>query len=232
VKREVLRRVALKPKWVAHFWGIWGADRVPDPIRLDALVLTHKFNESAAPNFLKVYDATIGYAGLSESDKETGGEENTPLPRDETPKIEVGDFILSEVSGKSVFPKPSRVRAIQEFDGKPWVFVDDSEAGIQMEHVRLEQKGSGAAELTAPRLPIPPLETTPERAAPPKGGDPYRVSFTPSGGLEGSFRLDNAADLDELVKALAALKFFFKKASEITKPKLGQPPTQPRTLAV
>jgi hypothetical protein len=49
-------------------------------------------------------------------------------------------------------------------------------------------------------------------------GDPYRVSFTPSGGLEGSFRLDNAADLDELVKALAALKFFFKKASEITKP--------------
>lgn len=69
IKKEVLKRLALKPKWIAHFWNIWHTDRVPDEMRLDTLVLTHKFNANAAPNFLRVYDETIAYAGLTDSDK-------------------------------------------------------------------------------------------------------------------------------------------------------------------
>ncbi len=69
IKRDVLKALALKPKWIAHFWAKWGTDKVPDEIRLDALVLEHKFNENAAPKFLKVYDETIAFSGLTSSDK-------------------------------------------------------------------------------------------------------------------------------------------------------------------
>ena len=73
----MLKQVALKPKWIAHFWGKWAADKVPDEIRLDTLVLDHKFNENAAPTFLRVYDETIAFAGLSDSDKVALPEDGT-----------------------------------------------------------------------------------------------------------------------------------------------------------
>jgi len=154
VKQDVAKRVALKPKWIAYFWKEWGANRVPDPIRLDALVLTHKFAGSAAPRFLKVYDETIAYAGLSDSDKSDVEEEAPDDPVEELPIIEVGDLIQVEINGKLALPKASRVRAIQHYDGKPWVYVDDSESGIAMEQVRLEQKGSGAGAFVPPPLPL------------------------------------------------------------------------------
>ena len=69
IKKEVLRRAALRPKSIAMMWGIWGSDRPPDPVCLDTLTLKHGFSDRGAPLFLKVYDATIDYAGLGESDK-------------------------------------------------------------------------------------------------------------------------------------------------------------------
>ena len=71
IKREVLKRAALRPKWMAYFWPTWGQDRPQDAICLDLLVFTHKFNPNAAPGFLKVYDETIDYAKLASSDKVT-----------------------------------------------------------------------------------------------------------------------------------------------------------------
>jgi hypothetical protein len=69
VRKEILKRLAVKPRWVAHFFPIWGTARGPDEVCLDTLVLQHKFNENSAPNFLRVYDETISYAGLADSDK-------------------------------------------------------------------------------------------------------------------------------------------------------------------
>lgn len=96
VKQEVLRRVALKPKWIAHFWNEWSDDRLPDPIRIDTLVLKHKFNENAAPKFLRVYDETIAYGGVTAFDKVIPAEvvdddadeveEDVPLPTPLGPK--------------------------------------------------------------------------------------------------------------------------------------------------
>jgi len=165
VKREVLKSVALKPKWIGHFWRIWGADRVPDPIRLDALVLQHKFNESGASIFLKVYDATIAFAGLTDSDN-GGAIETTPEPEDELPPVEVGDLVQVEINGKLALPKASRVRAIQHHEGKAWVYVDDSESGIAMDQVRIEQKGEGVPAFTPPPLPLVPKDR-PEHASQP-----------------------------------------------------------------
>jgi len=68
-KREVLRAAALRPKQIAKFWDEWGKDRPGDAVCLDDLMFKHGFSEAGAKNFLKVYDDTIGFAKLSDSDK-------------------------------------------------------------------------------------------------------------------------------------------------------------------
>jgi hypothetical protein len=75
VKREVLKRLALKPKNLAKYFTAWGPDRPPNEVCLDQLVLKGGFTEAAAKLFLQVYDATIAYAGLSDSDKALEEEE-------------------------------------------------------------------------------------------------------------------------------------------------------------
>jgi hypothetical protein len=67
VKKEVLRRAALKPTAIAMKWEAWGADRPPDAVCLDQLVLKDKFTSAAAETFLRVYDETVAYAGLAQS---------------------------------------------------------------------------------------------------------------------------------------------------------------------
>lgn len=83
VKKEVLKRCALKPKNLALLYNLWGADRPPDPICLDHLVLKSGFTEVAAKAFLRVYDETIDYAGLVDSDTiepEIRDEEEDEMP--------------------------------------------------------------------------------------------------------------------------------------------------------
>ncbi|HWJ74057.1 MAG TPA: hypothetical protein VNX29_12895 [Kaistia sp.] len=68
VKQKILKASALRPKQIRKFWSDWGADRPPDAVCLDQLVLENGFTVSAANNFLKVYDATISFAGLNNAD--------------------------------------------------------------------------------------------------------------------------------------------------------------------
>jgi hypothetical protein len=69
IKAQVLRRAAVRPKLISSYWHKWGADRPPDPVCLDDLVLKGNFTEDGAGKFLKVYDQTIALAGLAETDK-------------------------------------------------------------------------------------------------------------------------------------------------------------------
>ena len=68
-RREVLRAAALRPKQIAKFWDEWGEDRPEDAACLDQLAFKNGFSSAGAKKFLKVYDDTISYAGLSDSDK-------------------------------------------------------------------------------------------------------------------------------------------------------------------
>jgi len=68
-KQEVIREAALRPTAIAKFWSKWGVDHPADAARLDELILDNGFSEAGARHFLKVYDATISYAKLSDSDK-------------------------------------------------------------------------------------------------------------------------------------------------------------------
>jgi hypothetical protein len=69
VKKEILKICALRPKIMRKFWAAWMADRPPDEVALDKLILENGFSDVGARNFLKVYDDTIAFAGLSNSDK-------------------------------------------------------------------------------------------------------------------------------------------------------------------
>ena len=92
----------------------------------------------------------------------SGGDKKPPRDQD----IGVGDLIQVEIDGSFALEKPARVRAIQEHDGRAWVFIEGSKAGVPMDQAKLEQKGkSGGNSVTPPELPEndpPPLGTRKE----------------------------------------------------------------------
>lgn len=95
-KIEVVKAAALRPKQIAKFWTQWGTNRPADAACLDELIFKNGFSDKGANEFLRIYDATITYAGLVESDKVSSKQE------------EVAD---SEGGGdswtsKPVWPKP------------------------------------------------------------------------------------------------------------------------------
>jgi hypothetical protein len=69
LRQELLRKAALQPREIAKFWAKWGADRPPDLVCLDELVLRNEFSQRGAPLFLRSYDDTIAFAGLTTPDK-------------------------------------------------------------------------------------------------------------------------------------------------------------------
>ncbi len=161
-KHELVKAAALRPKEIAKCWDEWGGNRPENDACLDALMDEKGFSERGARNFLKVYDATISFAGLTSSDKlhpteEDGNEDGTTS--DGPPEIEVGDLIQAEIGGVRQFEKPERVRAIQEHEGHHWVFVDGEQSGVLMEQVKLVENAATASpnkaqELTPPILPL------------------------------------------------------------------------------
>jgi hypothetical protein len=63
-----------------------------------------------------------------------------------------------EIGGALQFEKPKRVRAVQEHEGKAWVFVDEHEAGVPMEQVTVIEGGAGSPKPSDP--PRLALKTT------------------------------------------------------------------------
>lgn len=121
IKSGVLKGVALKPAQFAKFWTVWGADRPPDPVCLDQLLLQHAFTDSAAHNFLKVYDDTIAFAGLTHSDRIT--EESTE--EDDPPfEFQVGELINWESGGQVQWKVPRRIVAIDDKGGQYFYKVE------------------------------------------------------------------------------------------------------------
>lgn len=160
-KRNLIKAAALRPRQIQKFWELWGADRPKDAACLDDLTMHHGFGLAGARDFLKVYDATIGFAGLGKPDKlidkpSTSDSSHEGGSEREKPEIEVGDLIQAEIDGTFALEKPDRVRAIQEHEGRQWVFVETSEAGIPMEQAALIEKGAAEAKPhgVAPTLPL------------------------------------------------------------------------------
>jgi hypothetical protein len=156
---ELIRQAALAPRIHAEIRKNW-QERLPsDPTLETYLVRDRGFSESGARDLIAQFKETIAFAKLGQPGiippLAQGAEIKEEIAEDE---IEIGDLIRAEIGGVLVPEKPVRVRAIQEHEGRTWVFVDGHEAGILMESAILEQKGNGeddANSLTAtPRLPL------------------------------------------------------------------------------
>jgi hypothetical protein len=113
-KREVVKAAALRPKQVAKFWNDWGSDRPADAACLDDLMLKHGFSEGGARDFLKVYDATIAYAKLSDFDKPLpGADDDAPEDNDDNNEVIVD-------------PPPTPKGKVKLMDGERVVFTEES----------------------------------------------------------------------------------------------------------
>lgn len=69
IKGHILKGWAVRPKNIHKYFMLWGRGRPIDEICLDELVLRGEFTEAAAKTFLRVYDDTLAYAGLSDDDR-------------------------------------------------------------------------------------------------------------------------------------------------------------------
>lgn len=141
IKSDVIRRLATKPKQIQKFWAIWGERRPPDPVCLDQLILNHAFTDSAANNFLKVYDDTIAFSGLSDSDTVTkvGDDEEHDL------NFEVGDLVNWESGGQIQWESPRKVIGIDEKNDQLFYKVEGvGELAGQIGWIPVEQAVEGA----------------------------------------------------------------------------------------
>jgi hypothetical protein len=100
-KREIVKVAALRPKQIAKHWSDWGADRPADAACLDVL-MEEGFSDGGAPDFLKVYDATITYAKLSDSDKSPDLEDD--VEDESEPAMQEATFDTSPKPGSRTPP--------------------------------------------------------------------------------------------------------------------------------
>ncbi len=78
-----IKQAALRPKVISDLWKLWGMKRPPDVECVSTLHLDRKFTEEASERLVKIYDATIRFAGLADGDKtDENGAEGEELDRD------------------------------------------------------------------------------------------------------------------------------------------------------
>lgn len=76
IRQALLKEAALNPKLIQEYWGVWKNDRPPDDECLWMLQEERGLTSEAAARFLSVYDATIRFAGLADSDSMSASEED------------------------------------------------------------------------------------------------------------------------------------------------------------
>jgi hypothetical protein len=149
-KPALIKQAALTPPVHAALMALY-SDGLPSDTTIQTwLVLNKDFNETGAKDLIAEFRETAEFAHLFQpadmSDRKAVSEQE-PLPE---PAV-VGDMVQVEINGALQLSKPARVRAIQEHDGKSWVFVEGSDTGIPMEQILVQTKAAQAA-TPAPRL--------------------------------------------------------------------------------
>ncbi len=205
---ELIKRAALNPSIHNELWEKW-RDALPSDHTLETfLILDRGFSETGARDLIAEYKSTIAFAKLSQSDIITPSnlaDHDGDAPDSE--KAKIGDLVQVEIGGAFQLAMPARVRAIQEHEGQKWVFVDGSEAGIPMEQVVLQSKGTASPMVTPVKVP-PHLPEVATEAAIHKG---EREWLRGPLSKETSYRLIVSGDLGpkelgKLIKLLTAQK--------------------------
>ncbi len=114
IKQEIIKKAALRPAQIGKFWNLWGADRPADDACIDDLTFKNSFSDKGAQKFLKVYDSTITFAGLSDSDKilDEGNDGDGDTGSDF--EFSVGDMVNWESGGQIQWTEPREIIAIDK----------------------------------------------------------------------------------------------------------------------
>jgi len=216
VKATALKTAALYPKAVASFFAKWGSDRPQDPVCLDELILEHRYTDAAARLFLKVYDDTIAYAGLADSDKSAAGdppphgsdtdkEEQGQSEAGNPPKdFKAGDLVQRETDGILRFPAPRKVSGLDFDNNHGWmVSVEGYNGAFPMNEI-IPAQAPGASPAVTRVAASEPVDGAS------KSTDPIetflangRLQINANVGLEGIGRLKQMLDkYEELLKLM------------------------------
>lgn len=162
-----LAEAATKPKIIADYAELWADGRPSDPISISVLRIDGGFTEDGAKTFLRVFDDAISYLPTTKRDRKADTNSDPAVKANATPaevNIAVGDLVQWESGGILRLEQPTQVRAIQEYEGTQWVFVEGSETGIPMSEVILDQKAREDIHRVPPTLPLPAARQETDRA--------------------------------------------------------------------
>jgi hypothetical protein len=195
---------------MAKFWPIWGADRPPDPVCIDELVMRNGFSDRGAPLFLRSYDATIAFAGLAKSDKVVLGDQMLGENRDEQPPttVKIGDYVQWTSGGDDQFKVPRRVVGI--FPDGQHAQVFGSNTGLPMNELTVVDPPTATAAAVKPA----DEEQAESGSAWAQGENDFtvlqrgnRLQITADVDLEGIATLkDMLADYESILRRLAGRK--------------------------
>lgn len=128
MREQSLKKAARKAQLISDQLARWGMNRPPDPECLSELHLEQGFTQDAAKRFLAIYDETLDFAGLRESDK------LSPPPPPGDPSIEdpvqrpPADATMNESTmdiggGKAVIQWPATLSQADADDLEAWLGI-------------------------------------------------------------------------------------------------------------
>lgn len=164
--KQALKKAALTPPVFAELWRRYGDtaglnDSVPLYYLTSERGEIHDgavFTDRAASEVLRVYRASLSYAGISGSDNNQAPTEEPDENLPPLPKAKVGDLVQVEIGGVLLLQKPKHIESIQEHEGKLWVFLEGEKAAVEMENVIVQEEKAKPVGFPPPVRELPPVD--------------------------------------------------------------------------
>lgn len=159
-----LKVAALHPTVFRELYEKFGTATIDDSVPLYYLTneRLHEhglaFSDKGAKDVLRVYRATLAFAGIEEGDSNQVPASSPFVPPSTEVTAKVGDLVQVEINGALGFLEHKRVEEIQEHEGKVWVFLEGETSGVQMDQVTVV-----AAAETPPAATVPPIRSLPRK---------------------------------------------------------------------
>ena len=152
---DLRREFALNPKMIKALWAHWGVSPPADNIARSHLKIDRGLNDQAARSLLGIYKENLSFSDLKGDVKVPLGDGDNPSSNRKPPQIaEVNDLVQVQIGGALQLRQPARVRAVQEHQGKPFVFIEGEVTGIPMEQIEVAEKGKAPSATVLPTLAL------------------------------------------------------------------------------
>lgn len=153
-RATALRQAALEPPIFRELYDRYGPVLPADTAFHSYLMMERSFTKQGAEACTDNYKSTFEYAGLAEPEKMPAARDSNGGGNEvEYGGARAGDLIDYEAGGAIANREPLRVRALSP--DQAWVFVEDSETGLEMDQVIVRERSQG--ERQQPDRPTLPL---------------------------------------------------------------------------